>query len=136
MRTVIDRLLARTVEAGVGVFVIVNGILTFSPESSVRANIENVIGYGSFVVPTAQILSGGLKLFGIAANKGNCEAAGLIMVAMMFFIRIFMLCADGEVSLQDWNSITIAVLIIFCNIIRLRKIILNIQTIEIQGGSR
>ncbi len=119
-----------------GLFVIVNGILTFSPDSAVRENIENVIGYGSFVVPTAQILAGAIKLAGIGANKGNLEASGLIMVAMMFFIRIFMLCADGDISLQDINSITIAVLIIFCNIIRIRKIILNIQTVEIQGGGR
>ena len=133
VKGVLLRMMNRAFETGVGIFVIVNGILTFLPQSSVRQGLENVVGYGSVAVPVLQILSGSFKLFGIGANKGNVEAAGLIMVGSMFAVRIFMLCSDGIITAQDINSITIAVLIIACNIVRLSQIIRNVQTLQFIG---
>ncbi len=134
MRVVIERYLVRPFESAVGLFVIMNGILTFTPESVVRQNLENIIGYGSIAVPMVQILAGLLKIFGIGANMGNLEAAGLLTVASMFSIRIFMLVADGDITVQDINSITIALLIILCNTVRVGQILRNVKTLSYREG--
>jgi len=136
MKLALIRLMNRAFESGVGIFVIVNGILTFLPQSAVRQGLENIVGFGSFVVPALQILAGSLKLSGIASNMGNVEAAGLILVGSMFAVRIFMLCSDGIITAQDINSITIAILIIACNIIRLKQIIQNVQTLQFVGEDK
>ncbi len=110
-------------EAFVGIFVIVNGILTMFPGSVVRDNLWNLIGIVGPAVPIFQIIAGTFKIAGIALNKSNIEASGLIMVSSLFLIRALALGADGDITLSDMNNITIAIGIITSNLIRLSQLL-------------
>jgi hypothetical protein len=113
-------------EAFIGLFVIVNGWLTLFPMaeggSVVKDNLWNLMGYGGIAIPIFQIVAGVLKITGIALNRANIEAAGLILVTAMFFIRAIGLVADGEVSNSDLNNLVIAFGIIVSNIIRISQV--------------
>lgn len=122
------RLLAIPYESCIGIFVIINGVLTLFP-SAVKESLWNLVGYPGLVVPFMQIAAGGIKLTGIAKNKSNIEACGLIMVMSMFLIRAISLLADGNITLSDINSCSIAVLIAISNTVRLIQIVKNKPTI-------
>lgn len=113
-------------EAFVGLFVIVNGALTLMPGgtgSAVKDNLWNLLGFGGMLVPMAQIAAGVLKIIGIAINKSNLEAAGLVMVTSIFAIRAITLVSDGVVTAADVNNEVIAIGIIVSNIIRLSQVL-------------
>lgn len=112
-------------EAFVGLFVIINGVLTLTPwgtGSAVKDNLWNLLGVPGIAIPVFEIVAGLAKLIGIAWNKANIEAAGLIMVATIFFIRAIVLISDGDISPGDINSEVIALGIIISNIVRLTQI--------------
>ncbi len=114
-------------EAFVGIFVIINGLLTIHPiaegGSIVKDNLWNLMGYTGIAIPIFQVFAGLLKTIGIAINKSNIEAAGLIMVGSIFLIRMIGLVADGDITNSDVNNLTIAVGVVVCNIIRLSQVL-------------
>lgn len=116
-------------EAFVGVFVIVNGLLTLFPVaeggSVVKDNLWNIMGVPGLIIPWFQIAAGALKITGIAIQKSNLEAAGLIMVTAMFMIRGIGLTADGVITNSDINNIVIATGIVVSNIVRLSQVLNN-----------
>jgi hypothetical protein len=113
-------------EGFIGLFVIVNGWLTLFPVaeggSAVKDNLWNLMGYGGIAIPIFQIVAGLLKVVGIAINKANLEAAGLILVTAMFGIRAISLVSDGDVTNSDINNLVIAVGIMASNIIRITQV--------------
>lgn len=112
-------------EAFVGLFVIVNGILTLTPwgtGSAVKDNLWNLLGYGGIIIPIFQIVAGFAKVIGIAINRSNIEAFGLILVTSMFAIRAITLVSDGNISPGDVNSEVIAIGIVVSNLIRLTQV--------------
>ena len=119
-------------EASVGVFVIINGLLTLSPDSAIKQSLWNIMGFSSVIIPWSQVIAGTMKLIGILYGKSNLEVAGLISVAAMFTIRAIGLVADGEVSLTDLNSLTICAGIIASNLIRIAQIITNVQIVAVK----
>ncbi len=122
----IKRFYLKPFEAFIGLFVIVNGILTLMPGgtgSSVKENLWNLLGVGGMILPYFQIAAGSFKIVGIAIGKSNIEAAGLVMVTCMFIIRAIMLVADGDISAADINNEVIAMGIIVSNVIRFIQII-------------
>jgi hypothetical protein len=114
----------------IGIFVIVNGILTFFPSSAVIQILNYHFGALSFIVPIFQILAGGLKVFGAGLGKGNLEVGGMLMVSALFLIRALALVSDGDVSLQDINSITIAFCLIMANMFRIRQVLVADRAIK------
>jgi hypothetical protein len=119
------RLYLKPFEAFVGLFVIVNGLLTISPigtGSSVKDNLWNLLGYTGIVVPIFQIVAGIAKIIGLAFSKSNLECSGLIMVTTIFFIRAISLSMDAQITSADINSLTICVGIIVSNTIRILQI--------------
>ena len=110
-------------EAFVGVFVIVNGILTLFPGSVVGTNLWNLLGSVGIVIPVLQIIAGAMKITGIALNRSNIEASGLIIVSCLFAVRAITLCLDGDITLADINNVTIAVGIIVSNFVRLTQVL-------------
>jgi hypothetical protein len=116
-------------EAFVGIFVIINGLLTMFPiaegGSAVKDNLWNLLGYTGIAIPFFQLLAGTLKIVGIALSKANLEASGLIMVGSIFLIRGLSLVTDGDITNSDINNVVIAVGIVICNIIRLSQVTNN-----------
>lgn len=130
------RFYVKPFEAGVGVYVIINGVLTMFSNSIVRDELWNLLGVAGFLIPVFQILAGSAKLVGMAINKANWEAAGLIMVAAMFFIRALLwgagLFTNGPETLAEINSLTVALLIVAANIVRLTQIFNGYVTVYAQ----
>lgn len=93
------------------------------PGSIVKDNLWNLVGVGGIAFPIFQILAGLSKIVGIARNKSNIEAFGLIMVASLFMIRAITLVTDGDVTLSDINNVTIAIGIIVSNLVRLSQLL-------------
>ena len=113
-------------EAFVGLYVIVNGVLTIAPwgtGSSVKDNLWNILGVSGILIPIFQMVAGALKILGLAINKSNIEAAGLIMVTSMFMIRAITLLADGDVTPGDINAEVICMGIVVSNLIRLSQVL-------------
>jgi hypothetical protein len=123
------RLYFKPFEVAIGVYVILNGIMTFSGESAAKESLWNIIGTPSVLIPIWQIISGIAKILGIAINKANLEVFGLISVASMFLIRAIALVADGDITLQDVNAVSISMLIIICNATRISQILLDYKSI-------
>jgi len=116
----------------IGIYVIFNGIITFSPDSVARNALWNIVGSSSIIIPIWQILSGLSKLVGVAINKANIEAFGLISVSSMFIIRAIALLSDNDITLQDINSVAICTLIVASNIIRLSQILFDFKFVYIR----
>lgn len=112
-------------EAGIGVFVILNALLTFFPDSAVAVNLWNYVGPLYVLLVAVQAFAGVIKLIGLGFSKANLEAAGLIIVSGMFLIRALTLITDGDITLTDINSVFYSSIIIVCNLVRLNQILRN-----------
>jgi hypothetical protein len=130
-RAALKNFLVKPFEASVGIFVIMNAILTFFPESTVIQILTYQFGTAAFILPVFQIFAGLFKLVGIYLGKANIEAVGLIMVSTLFAARIATLLSDWDVDLVDINSITIGSLIITANSIKLHQLFKNMEIVVI-----
>lgn len=116
------RIYANPFETNVALFCILNAMLTFSPKSAVLAGLWNLLGVTAPLLPTIQIIAGALVVIGISAALSNLEAAGLIMISSIFFVRGLILTTDGNVNLSDVNNVIIALLVIAASCKRINQI--------------
>lgn len=111
-------------EAAFAIYAIMNAFFTLNVESVVLQNLYSLVGLWAFIAPVLQMVGGTVIIMGIAKRMANIEAAGLCLVTSLFAIRSIALCLDGEVTLNDLNSLAISSLLILAGITRLNHILI------------
>jgi hypothetical protein len=129
MKNLLRRFYLNPFEANVAVFVIVNAILTFFPQSWLLFDLWSTFGIPAIVVPIIQSVAGILMFLGIGLAAANLEVAGLILVSAMFAVRFITLIDDGNITLSDINNSTIAILIIAASAKRVIQLIRGVRII-------
>jgi hypothetical protein len=115
----LKRLICSPFQAGIGIYIILNALLTFNPNSAVLMNLWQIIGGYSLAAVCFQILAGSFILAGMVTEKINIEAAGLVMACSTLSIRAFALLSDKEFTLSDINTTCLVALMIVASTTRI-----------------
>src|SRR6188474_317976 len=117
-------------ETGVGVYVILNGALSFSyPPLAGALALLTAVGWAAYVIWAWQIIAGLLKLVGIGCNRSDVEVPGLILVTSIFICKVGALLLDGAVTVDEMNSFLIGSLIVVCNSLKIHQILTQWKSI-------
>lgn len=111
-------------EVGFGIYLILNGLLTLSAQSTVLSNLLIIMGTSAFILPVIQVLSGIFTIIGIGSRRANLEAGGLILSMAVLMIRAIAIFHDGPPHLDDMNALVIITLLIYAATTRLNHILI------------
>lgn len=113
-----------------GIYIIINGLLTFDSDSVVLQNLYSLVGFLAFTAPFFQVAAGVMILLGICRRMANLEAGGLVMIMFVSALRGIALFLEPHYDPKVLNSITIVVLLALACLVRLNHILVVNKVLE------